>query len=159
MNKKTSMLQREIKQGPPFRSPAQEAAIAILRTADVVRRRLTEVIEPHGITFQQYNVLRVLRGAHPDPLATLEIGERLIERTPGMTRLLDRLESKGLVRRERSAEDRRLVHAWITEAGQDLIGSLDEYVDRADDQAVASLDSEQIDQLSRLLEAVRRDGT
>ena len=152
------MLQQEIKQESPFRSAAQEASIAILRTADVVRRRMVEVIEPQGVTFQQYNVLRVLRGAYPDPLATLEVGERLIERTPGMTRLLDRLESKGLVRRDRSADDRRLVHAWITEEGLELLSNLDDDVDRADDEAVGSLNPGEIDQLTRLLEAVRRDG-
>ncbi len=148
-------LEREIGQTRPFRSPAQEATIAILRTANVVRRRLAEVVEPHGVTLQQYNVLRIVRGAAPEPLPTLEVGERLIERTPGVTRLLDRLEEKGLVRRERSREDRRLVHVWITRAGLDLLRGLDEAVDAADESAVGALDREQIKQLSALLETVR----
>lgn len=148
---------RDIGQKRPFRSAAQEATIAILRTADVVRRRLAEVVEPHGVTLQQYNVLRILRGADPEPLPTLEIGERLIERTPGVTRLLDRLEDKHLVRRERSPDDRRLVHAWITRAGLDLLLELDTAVDEADEAAVAALDSTQVQALSSLLEAVRRD--
>lgn len=155
--KARNALQQELKQGSPFRSPAHEATIAILRTADVVRRRLARVIEPHGITVQQYNVLRILRGANPEPLATLEIGERLIEQTPGMTRLLDRLESKGLVRRERCAEDRRLVHAWVTEPGLALLDGLDEAVDQADGDAVKSLDPVETKQLLGLLEEVRKD--
>jgi len=149
-------LQREIGQTKPFRSAAQEATISILRTADVVRRRLIEVVEPYGITLQQYNVLRILRGAHPDPLPTLEIGERLIERMPGITRLLDRLEEKSLVRRERCTDDRRLVHCWITAAGLDLLGTMDDAVDRADDAGVGELAGDEIEALAALLERVRR---
>ena len=73
----------------------------LVRTADLVRRVLDAVVEPHGITLQQYNVLRILRGAGAEGLPTLEIGERMIEQAPGVTRLLDRLEAKGLVRRQR----------------------------------------------------------
>ncbi|HEX9935520.1 MAG TPA: MarR family transcriptional regulator [Longimicrobium sp.] len=156
MNERSSALQREIGQTRPFRTPAQEATVSILRTADVVRRRLVEVVEPHGVTLQQYNVLRILRGAHPDPLPTLEIGERLIERMPGITRLLDRLEEKGLVRRERCSDDRRLVHCWITPAGLELLAAMDEGMDRADDEAVAELDAGEKTALTALLDRVRR---
>ncbi len=156
MSEQSSALQREIGQTRPFRSPAQEATVSILRTADVVRRRLVEVVEPHGVTLQQYNVLRILRGAHPDPLPTLEIGERLIERMPGITRLLDRLEEKGLVRRERCSDDRRLVHCWITPAGLELLAAMDDAMDRADDDAVAELEPDETMALTALLERVRR---
>lgn len=149
-------LREEIKQGKPFRGPAEEATIAILRTADVVRRRLGAVIETRGITLQQYNVLRILRGSHPDPLPTLEIGERLIEQAPGITRLLDRLEAKGLVRRERSEEDRRLVHTSIEEAGLELLAELDDAVDRADREAMGSLSPEDLTRLTALLARIRR---
>jgi DNA-binding MarR family transcriptional regulator len=159
MPAKASMLQREIRQTRPFRSRAQEATVAILRTADVVRRRLAEAVEPHGVTLQQYNVLRILRGAHPDPLPTLEIGERLIERMPGITRLLDRLEEKGLVRRERYSEDRRLVHCWITKAGLDLLSEMDGEVDEADDDAVRPLAPRELKLLIELLARVRRDSS
>lgn len=156
MSERTSALQREIGQTRPFGSRAQEATIAILRTADVVRRRLASAVEPYGVTLQQYNVLRILRGSHPDPLPTLEIGERLIERMPGITRLLDRLEEKGLVRRERCADDRRLVHCWITSEGLSLLVEMDSEVDQADDGAVSALTAEQADVLVGLLERVRR---
>ena len=149
-------LREEIKQTRPFRGPAEEAIIAILRTADVVRRRLSEVIEAKGITIQQYNVLRILRGAHPEPLPTLEIGGRLIEHAPGITRLLDRLEAKGLVARERSEHDRRLVLTRIRAAGLELLADLDEPGYQADQEAVADLDSEEIAELTAILQRVRR---
>src|SRR5690606_28765882 len=98
----------------------------------------------------------ILRGVHPDPLPTLEIAERLIERTPGVTRFLDRLEEKGLVRRERCAEDRRQVHCWITPAGLELLQSMDARIDQADDHSVRNLSPEEIRQLLDLLQRVRR---
>ena len=157
MSSDRASLQEEIRQGRAFASPAQEATIAVLRTADIVRRRLSNAIEPHGVTLQQYNVLRILRGADGKPLATNEIGERLIEQAPGITRLLDRLEGKELVRRERSSEDRRLVHTWITDAGLQLLHEMDEEVDRADEEAVRALSPAELDQLIRHLAAVRRE--
>src|SRR5947207_13986566 len=99
--------------------------VALIRTADVVRRAVGDVVEPHGITAQQYNVLRILRGAGREGLPTLEIAERMIEQTPGITRLIDRLESKKLVARERSATDRRCVYCRITAAGTDLVSRPD----------------------------------
>lgn len=149
-------LQHELHQKRPFATTAQEASISVLRTADHVRRHLAQTIEPAGITLQQYNVLRVLRGVHPDPLPTLEIGERLIERTPGITRLLDRLESKGLIRRQRSKTDRRLVECSITPGGLALIAGLDDAVDRADDSAVQGLSVSEQRELVRLLAAIRQ---
>lgn len=150
-----SLLQQEIKQRA-FRSSAQEATIAILRTADVLRRTIGALLEPHGVTMQQYNVLRILRGTFPDPLPTLEIGERLIEQTPGVTRLLDRLEEKGLVRRARCTEDRRMVHCWITPAGLELLAELDPVADEADDRLADSFEPAELRQLIALLERVRR---
>ena len=150
-----SLLQQEIKQRA-FRSSAQEATIAILRTADVLRRTIGALLEPHGVTMQQYNVLRILRGSFPDPLPTLEIGERLIEQTPGVTRLLDRLEEKGLVRRARCTEDRRLVHCWITPAGLELLAELDPVADEADERLGDSFEPAELRQLIALLERVRR---
>src|SRR6478752_1983616 len=93
-----SALQEEIRQTRPFSSPSEEAAVALVRTADLLRRALTAVVDPHDITLQQYNVLRILRGAGVDGLPTLEIASRMVEHAPGVTRLLDRLQGKGLVR-------------------------------------------------------------
>ncbi|HEY0557923.1 MAG TPA: MarR family transcriptional regulator [Thermoanaerobaculia bacterium] len=151
-----SPLQREIRQGKPFRSQGQEVVVALLRTADLVRRVVGRTLEPYDITAQQYNVLRFLRGAGETGLPTLEIGGRMIEQAPGITRLLDRLEAKALVRRERCAQDRRQVLCWLTPAGLDLVERLDEPVDSADAAAVAMLDPEEQDRLLRMLDAIRR---
>jgi MarR family transcriptional regulator, organic hydroperoxide resistance regulator len=121
-------LQRELRQRRPFKSSAQEALLSLVRTTDCLGRTLAHVIEPHGITRQQFNVLRILRGALPEALPTLEIGERMVEQTPGITRLLDRLEAKGLVGRKRCPDDRRQVHCRITDAGLDLLAKLDQPV-------------------------------
>jgi len=151
----TSPLQREIRQGKPFRSRGQEVVVALMRTSDLVRRAVGRVLEPYDITMQQYNVLRILRGAGEKGLPTLEIAGRMVEHAPGVTRLLDRLEAKSLVRRQRCPEDRRQVLCWLTDAGTGLVERLDEPVDSADAEAVAMLGPEDQERLLRLLDAVR----
>src|SRR6202162_142218 len=142
---------------PPenFRSREQQATLCLLRTADAVKRRFAQVIEPHGITTQQYNVLRILRGAGPGGLPTLTIGERMIEQTPGTTRLVDRLERKGLVTRTHCPTDRRRVFCRITDKGLELLIELDEPVNRCDAHAAYALASEDLASLIALLESVR----
>ena len=103
----TQSVAEEIKMGRAFRSLSLEGSLGLLRTADVIRRYFDSVVEPQGLTLQQYNVLRILRGAGPDGLPTLEVADRMVERAPGITRMLDRLMAKGLVVRERSTRDRR----------------------------------------------------
>ena len=125
MRRAPSTVQAEIQQRHPFASTAEEGVVALVRTADLLRRVLTKVVEPHGITLQQYNVLRILRGAGEAGLPTLEIASRMIEQAPGVTRLLDRLQAKGLVRRQRSAEDRREIRCGIEPAGLRLLAVLD----------------------------------
>ena len=100
-------------------------AYDILRTASHLRRSYAEVFEEWGITFQQYNVVRILRGAGPEGLPTLEIARRMIDETPGITRLLDRLEAKKLIRRERPSNNRRQVICNATQKGLDLLQNLD----------------------------------
>lgn len=100
--------------------------LSILEAADRARRQFHQILEPWGLTLQQYNVLRILRGAGEDGLATLEVGERMIEKTPGVTRLLDRLENKGWVHRNRSQDDRRLVLCRLAKTGLALLAELDE---------------------------------
>jgi DNA-binding MarR family transcriptional regulator len=157
MPRATSRVQSEIKQKRPFRSREQEAAIALLRTADVVRRRIAEVILPHGVTLQQYNVLRILAGAGGSGMPTLEIATRMIERAPGITRLLDRLEAKGLIQRERCATDRREVTCRIAEKGTQLLKRMEITVNRADHKAVNHLAASDLERLIVLLDGVRRE--
>ncbi|HEU4363896.1 MAG TPA: MarR family transcriptional regulator [Candidatus Krumholzibacteria bacterium] len=116
---------------------------------------LNAVVGTRGVTLQQYNVLRILRGAEPDGLPTLVVAERMIERAPGITRMIDRLEEKGLVARERRGADRRCVHCRITGAGLDLLAGLDEPVDRADRAAFDALNQRELSELTSLLERVR----
>jgi DNA-binding MarR family transcriptional regulator len=152
-----SRLADELRQTKPFKSPAHEASIALLRTADRVRRNLARAVETEDITLQQYNVLRILRGAHGQPLSALQIGERLIEETPGVSRLIDRLVAKGLVRRERAVSDRRLLECFLTDQGARLLSRLDDAVDRADAELVAPLGARRIAALLDLLERVRAE--
>jgi len=148
-------IQEEIKQSKPFRSRSQEAYLALLRTADDLRRRVGQVLEPAGITLQQYNVLRILRGAGPDGLPTLAIGERMVERTPGVTRLIDRMEEKGWVTRVRCTEDRRRVWCRITEEGLQLLAHLDPHVNAADDSLEQALEQDQLSALIDCLDTIR----
>jgi len=138
-----------------FRSREQQAVLGLLRTADAIKRSLAHVVEPHGITPQQYNVLRILRGAGSDGLPTLTIGERMVEQTPGVTRLIDRLERKGLVVRTPCPKDRRRVFCQITAKGLGLLDELDEPVNRWDVQTVSILPPSDVDSLITLLDRVR----
>lgn len=150
-----SPLQRELRQRRPFPTPAQEAGVGVLRTAELLRGALARAIEPLGITHQQYNVLRILRGSSPEPLPVLEVASRMIERTPGITRLLDRLEVKQLVRRERCARDRRQVLCWITQRGLETVGAVDAPVEAAVADAFAAVSPGDARSLSALLDRLR----
>jgi DNA-binding MarR family transcriptional regulator len=145
--------------------PAHEGVLALLRTVDLVRRSLARVVEPHGITLQQFNVLRILRGAERaggEGQPTLDIAERMVERAPGITRLLDRLERKALVKRQRCPHDRRQVLCRITPEGLRLLERLDRPMAQADAQALGMLDTAQLRTLLALLTTIRaghHDGT
>jgi DNA-binding MarR family transcriptional regulator len=117
-----------LQQSRPFRSVSEEALVSILRTAAVLRRAIAQRVEPYGISPAQYNVLRILRGAGEKGLATLEVRERLIEEAPGITRLIDKLEEAGYVRRDRKGGDRRKVHCCITPSGLALLDAMDTLV-------------------------------
>ena len=155
--RKTSAIQREIQQRKPFPSIEQEATVALLRTVDVIRGELERALAPHGITAQQYNVLRILRGSHPEPLPTLEIAERMIERAPGITRLLDRLEAAGMVKRERCPGDRRIVHCTITRAGLAVLDATEELVRSLDEGRAGRLSKAELAKLVEFLDRVREE--
>jgi DNA-binding MarR family transcriptional regulator len=155
MKRTPSAVGRELKQTRPFRTRGQEAAVGLMRTADLLRRLLEQALEPWGVTAQQYNVLRILRGARPEPLPTLEIAERMIERTPGITRLLDRLEAKKLVRRERCESDRRQVLCTITAAGLEVLRDADPVMREIESRSLGRLSEVKTRQLIQLLDAIR----
>ena len=155
MARNSGRLAAEIKQTRPFHSRRQEGAIGLIRTADVVRRGLAAVVEPHGLTLQQYNVLRILRGIGPEGLPTLEIADRMVESSPGITRLLDRLEEKKLVGRVHCPKDRRRVLCSVSPDGLRLLAALDEPVRKADEMALGKLSRADVESLIRLLDAIR----
>jgi MarR family transcriptional regulator, organic hydroperoxide resistance regulator len=148
-------LRHELRQSRPFRSESQEAILALMRTASVVSRRVARVVEPHGISLAQYNVLRILRGAGPEGLPTLAIRERMVEEGTTITRLLDKLEAAHLVRRCRTPVDRRQVLCFISDAGQALLTSLDPQVDAANDAIMQVLDHAACRQLIDTLATIR----
>lgn len=150
-----SRLQDELRQARPFHSKGQEAFLALLRTADVAKRRFTDLLDAEDVTLQQYNVLRILRGAGEDGLPTLEIANRMIERTPGVTRIVDRLQAKGLVTRGRRPDDRRRVWCRITPTGLELLAKLDDPVRKADEETVKGLTEEDVVRLIELLDRIR----
>lgn len=150
-------LQEEIQQSRPFRSQSQEATIALMRTASVVSRRFARVVEPHGLSLAQYNVLRILRGAGDDGLPTLAIRDRMIDEGSTVTRLLDKLESASLVTRDRSRPDRRQVLCQITKQGAALLATLDPQIDATDLSSMAMLTPDQRESLLTLLTTVRRE--
>lgn len=134
-------------------SPGKIAYLALLRTADRLKTYFETIIAPFDITGQQYNVLRILRGAEPEGLPTLTIAERMIERTPGITRMIDRLEAKGLVWREDCPNDRRRVFCRITEKGLDILEQLDVPVEE-DNTAFDVLSEAELKQFTVLIEKV-----
>ncbi len=147
-------LQQEIKQTRTFGSPQEEAILSILKTADVLRRRIIRVLEPTGLSQEQYNVLRILRGAGETGLPTLEVASRMIEQTPAITRLMDKLEVKKFVRRVRCKEDRRQVLCYITPSALELINLLDHPIREAGRKSFP-LQSGEISQLLDSLSKIR----
>jgi len=156
---KSSAVQNEIRQTKPFRSMAQEATIALLRTASIVNRALARVVEPYGLSLAQYNALRIIRGAGTGGIPTLSIRERMIEEGTTITRLLDKLEDAALIRRERSVPDRRQVLCFVSDGGRKLLDTLDPLVNAADEEAVGTLSGLELERFIDLLDAVRRSNS
>jgi DNA-binding MarR family transcriptional regulator len=150
-----SLVQAEIKQRRPFRSARQEATIALLRTASIVGRTISRVLEPYGLSPAQYNALRIIRDAGSGGIPTLAIRERMIEQGTAITRLLDILEASGWIRRERSLPDRRQVFCAATAEGKKMLKRLDPVVDAADEAAAAALDVQEVRQFIGMLDGVR----
>lgn len=153
--RRRSAVQAEIRQSRPFRSVAQEATIALLRTASVVHRALERVVEPHNLSLAQYNALRIIRGAGSGGIPTLDIRDRMVEEGTTITRLVDKLEEAGLIERERGTPDRRQVICRVSEAGRRLLERLDPIVDANDELVVSGLGADQLEAFVRMLDRVR----
>lgn len=137
-----------------FESPAQRAMVTMMVAAAHLIRDLEAVCAEHSITHDQYNVLRILRGAPPEGHPRYAIAERLIDRAPDVTRLLDRLGRDGLVERARSPEDRRVSLSRITARGRARLGAIDPGILAVHERFAADLDADELGLLAALCERV-----
>lgn len=137
-------------------SREESAFLELLRTCDLLSRRLALVLKGADLSPTQYNVLRILRGA-PEGLACGEIAGRMITRDPDVTRLLDRLEKRGLIARNREGRDRRMVLTRITREGLKALGELDEPIQDIHREQLGHLGGTRLGALSELLQLVRKD--
>ena len=148
-------LKAEIKQVKPFESLEAEVFLNLLRTADALSRGGEEILKLVGLSANQYNVLRILRGAGEQGLCCREVAERMVTRDPDITRLVDRLERRGLLARSRDAKDRRIITVRITPAGRKTLKDLDGPMDEYNRNRLSHMDRPDLRKLSELLEAAR----
>ena len=148
-------LQQEIHQTKAIRLLEEEATLNIVRTADVLMLMLMDVLKPYLLSATQYNVLRILRGAGNEGASCKDIGSRLVARDPDITRLMDRLEQRGLVARGRAKEDRRVVTHRLTKAGLELVNELDRPIEALHQNCLGHMKAEKLRDLVGLLEEVR----
>jgi DNA-binding MarR family transcriptional regulator len=151
----TSSSPRSSRSEPHFDSLEQEVFLNLWRTYDRLRAVEEELFSRHDLTPQQYNALRLLRAEHPSSLPTLGIASRLVSRAPDITRLLDKLEQRGLIVRDRPADNRRRVCVGITEAGLALLESLDAPVRECHTKQLGHLSCSDLEKLRVLLRAAR----
>lgn len=131
------------------------AFLAVVTTAEELQRGLAELFKAHDLSSTQYNVLRILRGAGPDGATCGDVAGRLIQHDPDVTRLLDRLDRRGLIDRTRDTKDRRIVRTRITKAGLALLADLDAPVDELHDKQLGHMSEARLGELSALLDVVR----
>jgi DNA-binding MarR family transcriptional regulator len=148
-------IQAEIQQATPFPSLEDEVLVALQRTADRLQWRLTEMLKAYGLSPTQYNALRILRGAKDGGRSCSEIAERMINHDPDITRLVDRLERRGLVKRSREGRDRRVIITRITPVGQELLNRLDGPIEEFGRNMLEHLGKPQLRSLVKLLESAR----
>ncbi len=140
-----------------FQSPSQESMLNVIVTSSWLTNELAATMAPYGVTPAQYNVLRILRGSHPQTLTCSELGQRLLDRTPDVTRLLNRLQRSGLIRRARAEHDRRVVEVGITEIGLALLDRMRDDMAAVENRISQYLSQQEHQELSSLLERLRTE--
>ncbi len=135
-------------------TPEEAAYLDLVRTAEMLSRPVAQLLKTEDLSPAQYNVLRILRGS-PEGLTCSEVGNRMITRDPDITRLLDRLEKRGLISRNRDDKDRRIVLTRITTEGLDILARLDQPVRGLHRKSLGHLGPERLEHLTELLEACR----
>jgi DNA-binding MarR family transcriptional regulator len=148
-------LKLEIAQQRAFASLEEEALLNVLRTADCLNRAFHLKTRDWGVTSTQYNMLRILRGAHPGGLTCSAIGRRMIAAEPDITRLLARLKTRKLIRQRRDSDDRRVVWTEISAAGLSLLEEMDPVIVRLPGELLGHLKQGELAELIRLLEMIR----
>jgi DNA-binding MarR family transcriptional regulator len=146
---------KELQQTKPFRYLEEEVFLNIQRTADVMMQEVTDVLRPFGLSPTQYNILRILRGAGDTGVTCKDIGARMITRDPDITRLLDRLERRNLLTRNRAKEDRRFVAIRITEEGRALLQELDQPIAAKQIALMRQLNQQEMNETIEMLERIR----
>lgn len=149
-------LKHEIVQERPFSSHEEEALLNLMRTADCLQRAFQRVSREWGVTSTQYNVLRILRGSHPQGLTCSAIGDRMITAEPDITRLLARLKSQKLIRQRRDRHDRRIVWTQISETGLDLLNQMAPTIQKEPRKLLGHLSEAELVEFTRLLELARK---
>lgn len=138
-----------------FDSPEQEAYLALWRTYDRLRAIEDELFAGFDLTAQQYNLLRLLRASHPKAVPTLALAERLVSRAPDVTRMIDKLEGRGLLTRTRSTKDRREVLVAITGKGLDLLDKIADPLKTCHERQLGHMSSDELQKLIALLKTAR----
>ena len=137
----------------------EEAYVAVLRTADELQAAFSHFLKPYALSPTQYNALRILRGAGEEGLACSKIGERMINRDPDITRLLDRMEARGLIARSRGKEDRRKIFAYITRSGLLLLKKLDQPVEEFIGRLLDEIEESRLRSALGFLEELQRNAS
>lgn len=150
-------LAKEIRQTKPFALREEEAFLNLGRTWEFLQGRMADLLKPFELTPTQYNMLRILRGAGADGVTCSQACERMITPEPDVTRLLDRLESRHLIRRERSLEDRRVVIVRITKDGLRLVDGIDQPLEQRLRRTLGHLGQRRLMELIETLEDLRAD--
>jgi DNA-binding MarR family transcriptional regulator len=148
-------LQQELKQTKAIASLEEESLLNIVRTADALMLSVTASLKPNQLSPTQYNVLRILRGAGEAGVSCKDIAARLVARDPDITRLMDRLEQRGLIVRDRAREDRRIVIHRLTKPGNELVNELDRPIAALNKAIMSGIKADKLRQLVDVLEQVR----
>lgn len=146
-------IEDEIKQDK-FRNHWQKATLNLLYTNNWIENEIKSILKPYGVTLQQFNVLRILKGQYPKPITTSVIRNRMLDKMSDASRIVDRLYKKGLLHRQTCSSDKRLVDVTLNSNGLELLAQIDEKAERLD-LTKAHLSEDEVIQLNKLLDKMR----
>lgn len=147
-------IEEEIRQAS-FKSPAHRTQVNIIYTAAWINQQTTQALRPFGLSIQQFNILRILRGRNGKPATVKLLTERMLDKMSNASRLVDKLKDKGYVRRQECETDRRRVDIVITEEGLDIIRQASEAVEQSMQESLGNLDDHDFNELSNMLDRLR----